>query len=86
MGLIFAEFATSLKWPKKDTAKNKPYYTSSLIVLEIAKIELSEKLTHLPSIIFAKISIREKFPIYSIITIIECTCCLFIPLLHTLNE
>ena len=63
MGLIFAEFATSLKSPKIDTAKNKPYYTSSLRALEIAKIGLSEKLTHLPSVIFAKISRREKFPI-----------------------
>ena len=64
LGLIFAEFATSLKSPKIDTAKNKPYYTSSLRVLEIAKIELSENLTHLPSGIFAKISRREKFPMY----------------------
>ena len=71
MGLIFAEFVTSLKSPKIDTAKNKPYYTaykpfytSSLRVLEIAKIELSENLTHLPSVIFAKISRREKFPLY----------------------
>ena len=64
MGLIFAEFATSLKSPKIDTAKYKPYYTSSLRVLEIAKIGLSENLTHLPSGIFAKISQREKFPIY----------------------
>ena len=38
VGLIFAEFATSLKSPKIDTAKNKLYYTSSLRVLEIAKI------------------------------------------------
>ena len=66
MGLIFAEFATSLKSPKIDTAKNKPYYTSSLRVIEIAKIELSENLTHLPSVNFAKISRREKFPIYGI--------------------
>ena len=65
MGLIFAEFVTSLKSPKIDTAKNKPYYTSSLIVIEIAKIGLGENLTHLPSIIFAqKISRREKFRIY----------------------
>ena len=63
-GLIFAEFATSLKSPKIDTAKNKPSYTSSLRVLEIAKIGLSENLTHLPSGIFAKISQREQFPIY----------------------
>ena len=55
IGLIFAEFATFLKSPKIDTAKNKPYCTSSLIVLEIAKIGLSENLTHLPSVIFAKI-------------------------------
>ena len=63
VGLIFAEFTTSLKVPNIDTAKNKPYYTSSLRVLEIAKIglSLSENLTHLPSRIFAKISRREKF-------------------------
>ena len=42
MGLIFAEFATSLKSPKIDTEKNKPYDTSLLRVLEIAKIGLSE--------------------------------------------
>ena len=64
MGLIFAEFATSLKSPKIDTAKNKPYYMSLLRVPEIAKIELSEKLTHHPSVNFAKIARREKFPIY----------------------
>ena len=64
MGLIFAEFATSQKSPKIDTAKNKPYYTSSLRVVEIAKIGLSENLTHLQRVIFAKISRREKFPIY----------------------
>ena len=64
VGLIFAEFATSLKSPKIDTAKNKPYYTSSLRVIEIAKIGLSENLTHLPSSIFAKLSRREKFPTY----------------------
>ena len=64
MGLIFAEFATSSKSPKIDTAKNKPYYMSSLRVLEIAKIRRSENLTHLPNVIFAKISRREKFPIY----------------------
>ena len=62
--LIFAEFATSLKSPKIDTAKNKPYYTSALRVLEKAKIRLSENLTHLPSVTFAKITRREKFPIY----------------------
>ena len=56
VGLIFAEFATSLKSPKIDTAKDKPYYTSSLRVLEIAKIGLSEILTHLPS------SFSPKFP------------------------
>ena len=62
MGLIFTEFATSLKLPKIDTAKNKPYYTSSLRVLELAKIELGENLTHLPSVIFAKISPTRKIP------------------------
>ena len=47
VGLIFAEFATSLKSPKIDTAKNKPYYTSTLRVHEIAKIGLSENLTRM---------------------------------------
>ena len=45
VGLIFAEFATSLKSLKIDTVKNKPNYTSSLRVNEIAKIELSENST-----------------------------------------
>ena len=63
VGLIFVEFQTFLKLPKIDTAKNKPYYTSSLRVLEVVKIGLSENLTHLPSGIYAKISLREKFPI-----------------------
>ena len=67
MGLIFAEFATSLKSLKIDTAKINPYSTSSLRVLEMAKLGLSENLTHLQSIIFAKISQREKFPIYGIL-------------------
>ena len=66
VGLIFAEFADSVKSPKIDTAKNKPYYTSSLRVLEIVKIDLSENLTHLLSGIFAKISWPEKFPIYGV--------------------
>ena len=71
VGLIFAEFATSLKSPKRDTAKNKPYYMSSLGVLEIAKIGLGENLTHLPSVIYAKISRRENFPIYgTVVTIL----------------
>ena len=43
-----------------DTAKNKPYYTSSLRVPEIAKIVLTENLTHLPSGIFAKRSRYDK--------------------------
>ena len=64
MGLIFTEFATSLKSPKIDTAKNKPSYKSLLSVLEIAKIGLPENLTRLSSVLFAKISRREKFPIY----------------------
>ena len=42
VGFIFAEFATSLKSPNIDTAKNKPYYMSSLRALEIAKIRLSD--------------------------------------------
>ena len=67
MGLIFAEFATSLISPKIDKAKIKPYYTSSLRVLEIAKIGISENLTHLHSVVFAKISRREKFPIYGML-------------------
>ena len=37
---------------------------SSLRVLEIAKIGLSENLTHLGILIFTKMSRREKFPIY----------------------
>ena len=76
MGLIFAEFATSPKSPKIDAAKNKPYYTSSWWVLEIAKIWLSENLTHLPSVIFAKISRRIKFPIYRMLSLID---------IHSLN-
>ena len=66
VGVIFTEFATSLKSPKKKTAKNQPYYTSSLRILEVAKIELGENLTYLPSVIFAKISQHEKFPIYGL--------------------
>ena len=64
VGLIFAEFATSLESRKLNTVKNKPCFTSSLRVLEIAKIELGENLTKLPRAIFTKISRREKFPIY----------------------
>ena len=79
VGLIFAELATSLISPKIATAKIKPYYTSSLRVFEIAKIWLSENLTHLQSVIFAKISRREKFPIYGIwyickLHVINATC------------
>ena len=37
---------------------------SSLRVLEIAKIGLSENLTHLGILIFTKMSQRQKFPIY----------------------
>ena len=72
MGLIFAEFATSPKSPKIEAAKNKPYYTSSWRVLEIAKIWLSENLTvtHPPSVIFTKISRCEKFPIYRMLSLI----------------
>ena len=66
VGLIFAEFESSLKSPKIDTVKKKTYYLSSLRVLEIAKFRLGENLTHLSSVIFAKISWREKFPIYGI--------------------
>ena len=46
--------------------KNKPFYMSSSRVLEMAKIGLSENLTNLPSFIFAKISWREKYPMYGI--------------------
>ena len=60
VGLIFADFATSLISPKVDTAKNKPYDTSLLRILEIAKIGLSENLTHIPRVIFAKISRRKN--------------------------
>ena len=66
MGLIFAEFMISLELPKTDTAKNKPFYTSLLRALEIEKIGLSDNLTHLPRVIFAKISRHKKFPIYGI--------------------
>ena len=44
VGFIFAEFMTSLKSPKIDTAKNKPYYTFSSGVFEIANIGPSENL------------------------------------------
>ena len=44
VGLIFAKFATFLKSPKMDTAKNKPYYTSTLRVIEIAKMGFSPKI------------------------------------------
>ena len=64
MGLIFTEFATSLKSPKIDTAKNKPYDKSQLRTPEIAKIGLGENSTHLPGVIFAKFTRREKIPIY----------------------
>ena len=69
VGLINAKFATFLKSPKIDTAKNKPYCTPLLIVLQIAKIGLSENFTCLPNVIFAKfsqISRREKFTIYGV--------------------
>ena len=62
VSLIFAEFATFLKSPKINTGKNKPYYTSSLRVLEIAKIELLEYLKHLPNDIFAKKFPTRKIP------------------------
>ena len=64
VGLILAEFAISLKSPKIGTVKNKPYYTSSMRVLEIATIGLSENLTYPTICIFAKISRCEKFSIY----------------------
>ena len=62
MSLIFAEFATSLKLPKIDIAKNKPYYTSLVRVLEIVKIGLSENLTLSPS----KCHFRQNFPMRKI--------------------
>ena len=49
---------------KNRHSKNNPYDTSSLRFLEIAKIGLSENLTHIPRVIFVKISRLEKFPIY----------------------
>ena len=55
-----------MKSPKIGAAKNKPFYMYSWRVLEIAKIRLGENLTHLLSVVFAKISRREKFPIYGI--------------------
>ena len=84
VGLIFSEFATSLKSPKIDKAENKPYYTSSLRVLEIGKIGLSENLPHLPSGIFAKISRREKFPIYSNLHLHKPSVCDMSPLTNPL--
>ena len=69
LGLIFAEFATSLKSPKIDTAKNKSYYKSPLRTLQIAKIGLSENLTHLPGVILPNFPDAKKFPIYSILRI-----------------
>ena len=47
---------------KNKTAKSKPYYTSPFRGVSIAKIVLSENLTHLPIAIFDKISRREKIP------------------------
>ena len=64
VGLIFAEFTASLKSLKIDTAKNKPYYTSSLRVLVISKKGLGENLSHLPSGIFVKIFRCTKFLTY----------------------
>ena len=69
VGLNF-EFATSMKLPKIDQANNKCYYMSSWRVLEIAKIWLSENLTHLPSVIFGKISQHEKFSLYSMVVLL----------------
>ena len=63
VGLIFSEFATSLKLPKIDTVKSKSYYRSSLRVPEITKNRTQWKF-NTPSVISAKISRREKFPIY----------------------
>ena len=68
MVLIFAEFETSLKSPKIDKAKNKPYYTSSLGVL--AKIGLSEKFNTPFKRHFPKISLCKKFPIYGMLCIV----------------
>ena len=65
-GFNFCWVCDSLKSPKIDTTKNKRFYTSSLRVLEIRRIGLSENLTHLPSVFFAKIFRCEKFPIYGI--------------------
>ena len=42
VGLTFTEFRISTKLPKKETAKNKPYFTSSLRKLLKAKIGLGE--------------------------------------------
>ena len=63
VGLLFCRVSDLPKIDKKiDTAKIKPYSTSSLRVLEIAKIGLGENLTLLPSVIFAKISPTWKIP------------------------
>ena len=66
MGLIFAEFATSLKLPKIDTVKNKSYYTSPFRVRQIAKIGLDE--------VLAKISRCKEFLIYGTCTYFTCFC------------
>ena len=65
--LIFAEFATSSKSLKTETAQKRHCNLFSLTALQIAKIGLSERLTHLPIVIFTKIVRRENIPIYGIV-------------------
>ena len=66
VGLIFAEFATSSKSLKMHTVKIRHCYKSVLRALQIGKIGLSQQLTSLPGIIFAKIAWLENILIYGI--------------------
>ena len=66
VGLIFAVFVTSLKSPKIDTAKTKPYYmhVSPIRSHQITKIGLREKITQLHIIIFAK---NSRYTVFSLV-------------------
>ena len=66
MGVIFAKFATSKESLKLNTVQNRCNDKSSYRSIQIAKILLREKITHLFIAIFAKISKRENIPIYGI--------------------
>ena len=72
MGVIFAEFATSSKSLKINTAKIRHCYKSVMRALQIAEIGLSEQLTRLPGVIFAEIARRENIPIYGIMLLNKC--------------